>query len=70
MTPPPDAVTVPDAIDYIFGEIGKKAVVICLPQSARDIEALYRVDRPEYDKFMRNLAAERRENYRTKGTYY
>ena len=25
---------------------------------------------PEFDKIVRNLAAERRENYRTKGTYY
>ena len=70
MTPPPDAVTVADAIDTVFGEIEKKAVVICLPQGARGIETRYRVDRPEYDKVMRNLAAERRENYRTKGTYY
>lgn len=69
LTPPPDSITVPDAIDYIFGEIEKKALVICLPQSARDFETLYRVNRPEYDKLMRNMAAERRENYRTKGTY-
>ena len=69
MAPPPDSITVPDAIDYIFGEIEKKALVIILPQSARDFEALYRVDRPKFDQFARNLAAERRENYRTKGTY-
>jgi NAD(P)-dependent dehydrogenase (short-subunit alcohol dehydrogenase family) len=70
MTPPPDSISVPDAIDYIFGEIEKKELVIVLPQSARDFVTLYNVNRPEFDKFARNLAAERRENYRTKGTYY
>ena len=70
LTPPPDSVTVKDAVDYVFGEIEKGSVVIVLPQSARDFEALYRTNREEFDKFARHLAAERRENYRTKGTYY
>ena len=70
LTPPADSITVADAIDYIFGEIEKKEVVIVLPQSARDFVTLYCQDKPGFDKFARKLAAERRENYRTKGTYY
>ena len=48
----------------------KKALVIILPQAARDFDALYREKRDEFDAFARKIAAERRENYRTKGTYF
>ena len=43
--------------------------MILLPQAARDFDALYRCKRDEFDAFARKMAAERRENYRTKGTY-
>jgi NAD(P)-dependent dehydrogenase (short-subunit alcohol dehydrogenase family) len=69
MAPPPDSITVQEAIDTIFAEIEKKSLVIILPQSARDFDALYRTDRPTFEQFARKLAAERKENYRTKGTY-
>jgi NAD(P)-dependent dehydrogenase (short-subunit alcohol dehydrogenase family) len=70
LTPPPDSITVDEAVDYIFQELEKKSLVIIFPQQMRDFDALYRENRPEFDKIVRNLAAERRENYRTKGTYY
>jgi len=57
-------------VDYIFQELEKKSIVIIFPQQMRDFDRLYRESRPEFDKIVRNLAAERRENYRTKGTYY
>ncbi|MGC9373229.1 MAG: hypothetical protein ACP5DY_07930 [Thermovirgaceae bacterium] len=38
--------------------------------STRDFHALYRQNREDFDKLVRQLAAERRENYRTKGTYF
>ena len=40
------------------------------PQQMRDFDAVYREHREEYDAFARKMAAERRENYRTKGTYF
>ena len=52
-----------------FQELEKKSIVIIFPQQMRDFDKLYRESRPEFDKIVRNLAAERRENYRTKGTY-
>jgi len=70
MAPPADSIGVDEAVEYILQEIEKKSVVIVLPQSARDFYALYREHKEEFDKFARNLAAERRENYRTKGVYY
>jgi len=57
-------------VDYIFQELEKKSIVIIFPQKMRDFDKLYRENHPEYEKVARNLAAERRENYRTKGTYY
>ena len=70
MTPPPDSITVDEAVDYIFQELEKKSIVIIFPQKMRDFDKFYRENHPEYEKVARNLAAERRENYRTKGTYY
>ncbi|HNR65421.1 MAG TPA: SDR family oxidoreductase [Atribacterota bacterium] len=70
MTPPPDAITVDEAVEYIFQELEKKSMIIIFPQNMREAESLYRENRAEFDKMIRGLAAERRENYRTKGTYY
>jgi len=70
MAPPADSIGVDEAVEYILQEMEKKSVVIVLPQSARDFYALYREHKGEFDKLARHLAAERRENYRTKGTYY
>jgi len=70
LTPPPDAITVDEAVGYIFQELEKKSLSIIFPQNMRDIDKYYRENRPEFDKVARALAAERRENYRTKGTYF
>lgn len=70
LEPPPDAVTVDEAVDYIFQELEKGSLIIVLPEKFRDLYRLYLEDRAEFDKFSRYLADERRENYRTKGTYY
>ena len=70
MTPPPDSISVEEAVEYVFDEMEKKSVVIILPQSARDFDTLYRTKKDMFDEFARKLADERRENYRTKGTYY
>jgi len=69
LTPPPDSISVDEAVDYIFQELEKKSIVIIFPQQMRDFDKLYRENRPKFDKIARNLAAERRENYRTKGAY-
>ncbi len=69
LTPPPDSISVDEAVDYIFQELEKKSIIIIFPQQMRDFDRLYRENRQEFDKIVRNLAAERRENYRTKGTY-
>ena len=70
LTPPPDSVGVDDAVNYILDEVERKSLIIVLPQTARDAYALYRTDRQEFDRQIAKLGAERRENYRTKGTYY
>lgn len=70
LTPPPDSISVDEAVDYILNEVENKALVIIFPQLMRDYETLYRENREEFDKFARQTAAERRENYRTKGTYF
>ena len=70
MAPPPDAISVEDAVTYIFEEMEKDSLIIALPESSRNISLYYRTKREEFDEFMRGMAKERRENYRTKGTYY
>jgi NAD(P)-dependent dehydrogenase (short-subunit alcohol dehydrogenase family) len=70
LTPPPDSISVDEAVEYVFQEIEKKKLVIVLPESARKFDDLFRENREEFDRFARQIAAERRENYRTKGTYY
>ena len=62
--------SVDDAVNYILDEVEKKSLIIVFPQTARDAYALYRTDRQEFDRQIAKLAAERRENYRTKGTYF
>ncbi len=69
VTPPSDSISVDEAVGYVLDEVEKKALLILLPQFARDMDALYRGKREEFDVFARKMAAERRENYRTKGTY-
>jgi len=70
LTPPPDSVSVEEAVNYIFEKMEKGDLLIVFPQKMRDFDELYRTDRKKFDEFAFNLAAERRENYRTKGTYY
>ncbi|HOI81800.1 MAG: SDR family oxidoreductase [Thermovirgaceae bacterium] len=70
MTPPPDSISVDEAVDYVFGELEKKEMVIILPENFRQFDALFRQKREEFDRMARQIAAERRENYRTKGTYF
>ena len=70
LAPPPDSISVDDAVNYILDEIEKKSLIIVFPQIQRDAYALYRTDRQEFDRQIAKLAAERRENYRTKGTYF
>lgn len=70
LTPPPDSITVDEAVEYVFQEVENKKLMIILPETSRQYDALFRENREEFDKFSRQLAAERRENYRTKGTYY
>ena len=69
MTPPPDSISVEEAVEYIFDELGKGSLVIIFPETARSVDYLYREKREDFDKVMKQLADERRENYRTKGTY-
>jgi len=69
MAPPPDSISVDEAVGYIFQELEKKSLIIIFPEMVRKFDELYRENRPEFDKIMRQIAAERRESYRTKGTY-
>jgi len=68
--PPPGAVSVQEAVEYILAEVAKKSFDIVFPQEIRDFVKMYLEDRPAFDIYARQLAAERRENYQTKGTYY
>ncbi|NLX84952.1 MAG: SDR family oxidoreductase [Synergistaceae bacterium] len=69
MTPPADSISVEEAVEYIFAELEKGSLVIIFPEAARSVDYLYREKREDFDKLMKKLADERRENYRTKGTY-
>lgn len=70
LEPPSDAIPVEEAVNYIMREVEKRSLVIVLPQMARDWDSWYRQDKAKFEEFIKNTAAERRENYRTKGTYY
>jgi short-subunit dehydrogenase len=70
LTPPPDSVSVEEAVNYIVEKMEKGDLLIVFPQKMRDFDERYRTDREKFDEFAFNLAVERRENYRTKGTYY
>lgn len=70
LTPPADSISVDEAVEYVFGELEKKEMVIILPEKFRQFYALFRQNREEFDRMARQIAAERRENYRTRGTYY
>ena len=69
MTPPTDSISVEEAVEYIFAELEKGSHVIIFPETARSADYLYREKKEDFDKLMKQLADERRENYRTKGTY-
>lgn len=69
ITPPPDSISVEEAVEYIFDEMEKGSLIIVFPETARSVDYLYREKRDDFDKLMKHLAEERRENYRTKGTY-
>ncbi|MCF4114323.1 MULTISPECIES: SDR family NAD(P)-dependent oxidoreductase [Dethiosulfovibrio] len=70
LEPPPDSISVDEAVDYVLQEVEDKMLLIVFPQSIRDVDRLYREDRDHFDKLARELASVRRENYRTKGTYF
>lgn len=70
LEPPADSVSVEEAVDYILQEVEKKSLLIIFPEGAREGDRLYREDRDLFDKFAREMASVRRENYRTKGTYF
>jgi short-subunit dehydrogenase len=70
LEPPPDSIGVDEAVKYILAEVERKSVLIVLPQNTRDFYDLYCRNRKDFDSLARKLAAERRENYRTKGTYF
>jgi len=69
VNPPADSVSVEEAVEYIFDEIEKGSLMIIFPEAVRQADYLYREKRDDFDKLMKQLADERRENYRTKGTY-
>lgn len=68
--PPPDAIPVEEAVDYILAEMEKRSLEIVFPEKPRDFARHYRENRPAFDALARSIADERRESYRTKGTYY
>jgi short-subunit dehydrogenase len=67
---PPDSIGVDEAVKYILTEVERKSVLIVLPQNTREFYNLYCRNRKDFDGLARKPAAERRENYRTKGTYF
>lgn len=69
IAPPADSISVEEAVEYIFAEVEKGSLIIVFPETARRADSLYREHRDDFDKIMKQLADERRENYRTKGTY-
>ena len=70
MTAPADSVSVDEAVEYILSEMEKNSLDVIFPESMRELEKAFREKRDDFDKLARHVADERRENYRTKGTYY
>ena len=70
ITPPADSVSVDEAVEYILSEMEKNSLDVIFPESMRELEKAFREKRDDFDKLARHVADERRENYRTKGTYY
>lgn len=66
---PADAIPVEEAANIILAGAENKELLIVFPRKVQEIDVLYREKRGEFDKLMRYMAAERKENYRTKGTY-
>ena len=69
MEAPADSVSVDEAVDFIFDGMEKKSLTVIFPESMRQLDKAYRENREDFDKLTRKIAGERRENYRTKGTY-
>lgn len=68
--PPPDAISVEDAVDFILDAVERKQAILVFPESSRKLIEDIRRD-PEYNEQVHcHLADERRHNYETKGTYY
>lgn len=70
LEPPADSISVEEAVDYIFRGMEKGDVIMAFPETTRQMWDLYRRDKESFDELARKLASERRENYRTKGTYF
>lgn len=70
LEPPADSISVEEAVDAIFQGMESGQVIIAFPEFAAKMGELYRLDRKTFDSLARAMAAERRENYRTKGTYF
>ena len=67
---PDDVVSVEEAMEYLFAELAKGSPTVVYPRQIQEWHRLYLEDRPVFEQVARSIAAERRENYRTKGTYY
>ena len=69
--PPPDAVSVEDAVDFILDAVERKQAFLVFPESSRKLfDGVQRLPNERSDQFHRELADERRTNYETKGSYY
>jgi NAD(P)-dependent dehydrogenase (short-subunit alcohol dehydrogenase family) len=68
--PPADAIPADTAAETILAGVAKKEPIIVLPESARRFWNAYRTAPEATEKWLLDMAKERRESYRTKGKYY
>jgi len=69
--PPPGAISVEEAIDYILDAVERKQGFLVFPDSTRHkFDGSPRLPDERCDQFHREQADERRHSYETKGRYY
>jgi NAD(P)-dependent dehydrogenase (short-subunit alcohol dehydrogenase family) len=68
--PPPDAIPVEEAARIIMEDVARHESIIALPETAQQLWLLCRTAPEEADKFLLQMARERRAKLQATGSYY
>ena len=70
MRPPAHAIPADEAARLILAGVSNNEGIIVLPESARELWLGYRRSPDESEKFLRDLARQRRNSILSTGSYY